>query len=609
MTRLRKAVSATIVVIVVVIGIRFAMLDRSQIQTFVIKQLEQMLNQPIAISGFNWGFAPPRFRLDGVRVSEFDDIQGGDLFFADSVEVDLKFWSLIFGNPQVTGIRMNHPTIFLRRSGTGHWNFSRLGSQSGSGKVTIKKWSIEDGTIVIETSNQKPMGFSHIDVVASGINETSAFPFHFAFRSEEGLLKGDGRMGPVTLQTISATPIFVHLEAIDFQIRDSFAVLRSLAEQPIDIRIDGRVTGVADVQLMGGTPQRMDGAMSLNSISIQHSAWREPVQISVAKVQLISDSASLTDVNGRFGETDFRGSANVTNFGKPQIRMDLTGETLDLASLFALVRTSESKQATVFPDFRGTLKFDRFRWNDTMGSGIRADVALENDNLIADPIEFGIYGGIVKGRFTFNSGQHPKASWRGSVTGLDSTKLFESAASLANYLQGNIDGSLQLQFPTDDNRPIMEVIEADGELRLKDGSIRVPLLERLTQLAALARPENDSKPTRIEKMWLPFQIRNGWLLTSGMILNTPDLDFTATGQIHLITQQLSLNGTALLKRIAVGTRMSVVRGFVTDENGRPVIPFKARGTLSAPQFTLDTARLVQPQQILRELFERFSLPN
>src|SRR5271168_4609943 len=110
---------------------------------------------------------------------------------AKSLKVGVEIMPLIFSKTlNVTGITIENPEVTLIRDAAGKWNYSTMGGSaakseakpapgaaSGAPDVSVGKFSLKDGRIIIgATNSQKRSTYDHVNVEASNVSLTSKFP-------------------------------------------------------------------------------------------------------------------------------------------------------------------------------------------------------------------------------------------------------------------------------------------------------------------------------------------------------------------------------------------------------------------------------------------------
>jgi len=112
-----------------------------------------------------------------------------------------------------------------------------------------------------------------------------------------------------------------------------------------------------------------------------------------------------------------------------------------------------------------------------------------------------------------------------------------------------------------------------------------------------------------------FTLADGWVRTDNLTLRSPDLTMVAAGGFSL-EDELNFEGTAVFSPEAsqrISSR-SPLGGFLTDDQGRVVVPFLVRGTFAAPKIVPDAKRLLQMKVGggsggLRDILERIRKPK
>ncbi len=268
----------------------------------------------------------------------------------------------------------------------------------------------------------------------------------------------------------------------------------------------------------------------------------------------------------------------------------------------------------------GRLNFEQVTHGTLTLAPFVAPVAIANQVITCDPIQFGLYGGGGRGRAVVDLRRaEPVVEFNGLLRNVDANELLSQNTDLENRLHGRLGGTLEVRFAGRERPQILRSARGQGQLSLVEGRLsEVNLSRELGTVAQLSGLRFQKGETPIEDLTANFEIADGWLRTEELTLNTPDLTLVASGGLSL-DDQMDLEGTAVFspeasQRLAGRGVIGALAGnFLTDEQGRVVIPFVVGGSFRELQFRPDLGRLGkmklrkqgdQPGGPLRDLLDR-----
>lgn len=429
-------------------------------------------------------------------------------------------------------------------------------------------------------------------------------------------------------QTKPALQAHVATEGADLEAL--LGLVRTLGTDPLTGgKATGRVTAAIDVNGTLGEkapPLAVSGQAQLAGAAVQPAALTEPLRIEQANLDFASDRLEATNLRLSVAGAKVQGSLRVDNFDAPRVRFDLRGDTLDVEALQALFGaqpagppTAPAKRRRVSELFlpvvyaqeksndwfsrltgRGRLEFDRVRQGTLTLAPFAAPVAVANQVVTCEPIDFGLYEGGGRGRLVVDlRGAEPVAEFNGLLRNVDVNKLLSENSDSKNRLYGRLGGTVQVRFVGSERPRIIQSAKGQGQVTLVNGRLaQVNLSREVVAVAQLAGLSYDQRDTPIDDMATQFEIAEGWVRTQDLTLRTPDLTMTAVGGFSL-EDELAFQSTATFtpeasQRMASRLPLGGLAGnFFTDDQGRIVVPFFVRGTFAQPKFELDFARLAE----------------
>jgi len=378
---------------------------------------------------------------------------------------------------------------------------------------------------------------------------------------------------------------------------------------------------------------------------VQLAALTQPLGIEQADVEFAPNRLQFANLRLAVAGSKVQGSLGVANFEAPRVSFEFRGDRLDTDALQALFgaapppaapRTAPPKRRRVSELFlpvvhaqektsdwfarlsgRGQLEFDQVKHGTLTLGPVAAPVAIANQVVTCDPIQFGLYEGGGRGRLVVNlGGAEPAAEFNGLLRNVDANKLLSENSESKNRLHGRLGGTVTLRFQGSERPQIVRTAKGQGEVTLVNGRLaQLNLSKELAAAGQLAGLSLDQRDTLIEDMASQFTLADGWVRTDNLTLRSPELTMVAAGGFSL-KDELNFEGTAVFSPEAsqrISSR-SPLGGFLTDDQGRVVVPFLVRGTFAAPKILPDAKRLLQMKLGggsggLRDILERIRKPK
>jgi len=370
----------------------------------------------------------------------------------------------------------------------------------------------------------------------------------------------------------------------------------------------------------GTPPLTIQGRARFSEASVQPAGLSAPIGVERADLEFTPRSFSLANARLLAAGTAAQGSFRVDDFDAPQIRFDLRGDVVDIERLQALFVApagratggvlslplvhAQERQDTWFSRVRGNgrMEFGQVRHGTLTLAPFTAPVAIANQVVTCNPLEFGFYDGGGRGRLVIDlQGSEPVTEFEGLLRGVDANQLLSANSESKDRLHGRLGGTLTVRFAGSERQRITPSAAGKGQLTLVQGRLaRVNLSREVVAVGQLAGLRLEGGDTPIEDMVTDLEIGGGWVRTGNLTLRTPDLTMTAVGGFSL-QDELAFEATAVFtpeasRRLTSGNPLGALTGKVlNDEQGRTVIPFLIRGTSAQPKFSLDSKRLLDRQ--------------
>jgi AsmA protein len=224
MTRKLLLGAAGAIVLLLLVGVGAAMLvDVDQFRPALEREFASTVGRKVNLGRITLALMSGSVAVDDVTIAEDPKFGGTPFVTAKAVKVGVDVWPLIASRTlRVRSFTLEQPSITLRRSSGGDWNFSTVGAQTTTpaspstksqgppSSVSIGKLAIAGGrvTVVSPGARGRERVYTDVNLEATELSYTSSFPFRLDAKTPGGgTLHMDGKAGPLNPDDASATPL------------------------------------------------------------------------------------------------------------------------------------------------------------------------------------------------------------------------------------------------------------------------------------------------------------------------------------------------------------------------------------------------------------------
>ena len=219
MNKTFKIVLIVVGVLIVLVLVAPFLIPVNQFRPTIEEKASAALGRKVELGNLSLSLISGSLSADNISIGDDPKFSSTPFLTAKSLNVGVEIMPLIFSKTlNVTGVTIDTPQVTLLHNAAGLWNFSSLGgsaakskspSTSSSEELSIKKFNLKDGSIILgSTNSQKRNTYDHVNVTASGVSLTSKFPVTVtADLPSGGKFKLDGTVGPVDQADASLTPL------------------------------------------------------------------------------------------------------------------------------------------------------------------------------------------------------------------------------------------------------------------------------------------------------------------------------------------------------------------------------------------------------------------
>ena len=310
-----KIVAAVVIVLIFAAVALPFLIDADQFRPQIESRLSAELGRDVRLGKLRLSLFSGRFSVDDISIMDNPEFDESPFITASSFYMGVELKPLIFGKKvHITEISLDRPSIYLRRTPDGEWNFSDIGggrtgeaesSMEGSAPVSdikVGRLSITNGRIEIIEARKKPSAYEKVTLSVDNLSRAAASPFTLsAAMQDDGLLALQGTFGPLNQEDMLLTPFAAVLEITRFNPAASGFI-------PGDAGLSGLLDFSCDLNSDGSTAQSKGKASVSNLRLVNGGALADkPVSLDYGlRYDLKKKTGTLTDATVGFGQAAMR---------------------------------------------------------------------------------------------------------------------------------------------------------------------------------------------------------------------------------------------------------------------------------------------------------------
>ena len=274
---------------------------------------------------------------------------------------------------------------------------------------------------------------------------------------------------------------------------------------------------------------------------------------STAQVQLDGSVIAINGVSGKLGDGSFNGWASVDLASKPQVKLDLDFQRLNIAMPAERSTSAGSQPWSDAPidliglnyvDVQGKISAGQFNFGSLQIEPFATQAALTNGVLKSRFDELGISGGKANGDLVVDaSGSTPSYTLHSELTGVQALPLLQNVAGF-DKIDGKLQARLDLRSSGNSQRAIMSGLDGTASVLFQDGAIRginvAQMIRSLTSNPLSGWQGSAELSTDLAQLSASFQIAKGEATTDDLNLVGPLVRVTGGGTVDLGRQTLAL---------------------------------------------------------------------
>ncbi len=372
-----------------------------------------------------------------------------------------------------------------------------------------------------------------------------------------------------------------------------------------------RLEGAAEGKLRDLKGLSFGGELLLNEVGASVPWLAQDVEGLNGELRFSSDSVITRDLSFKLGNSDINLDFELSNFENPKVSFDFSSNQLDLDELFPKSPEKKARrkkegipEAEKGEDLldrvtvQGKMRVARGKVKGLSFENLFLALTLKKKLLNLSNLSFDLYGGSCQGAGKLDMGtEEPTYIFQSQLKEVKINELLSRFTSLEGLFSGSLSAELSLSGKGIGFESLSRSLSGAGKVRLNRGRISSLSLERsLSVLSKLEGWESSSTSTNFQALEGQVNISEGRVNTSELKLSTADLTITASGYFDR-NRQVDYQAQAVLsRRLSQSWERGSGGEFFKDEGERIVIPFRLKGTIDSPGFSLDREVLEKGQK-------------
>ena len=382
-SKLKIAVAVVVVLILIIIALPF-LLDIDQFRPQIETKLSDTLGRSVKLGKLSLSIFSGSLSVDDIAIADNPKFSESPFVTAGSFNIGIELKPLLFSKEiHIIGVTLRKPSIYLRRSVTGEWNFSDLGakdsaapaatkdtesepavSPAGVAGILVDRLEITDGRVEIIEGKKPPSVYEKVNLTVKTLAPAATSPFTLSVTIPGGgALNMDGTFGPINQGDMIKTPVTANLKIARFDLVASGYV-------PGDTGLAGLLNFDGNLDSDGRTAQSRGKATASNLQMVKGGAKAtKPVSLDYSfNYDLGKKTGTLTEAAVAFGAAAMRLNGDFDASGEvPRLNMKLQGNAVPVEELLELL-----------PAFGITLPKGATLEGGTLNTEIAASGTLDN---------------------------------------------------------------------------------------------------------------------------------------------------------------------------------------------------------------------------------------
>lgn len=248
-----------------------------------------------------------------------------------------------------------------------------------------------------------------------------------------------------------------------------------------------------------------------------------------------------------------------------------------------------------------SLEADRASIGGLTFTTLAGTATITSNELVLDPVSFGIFGGRYEGALTLVPGETLRFRGRSALSNVDVAAAAAFAGS-PDTISGRLSGRIEFAGSGSDATTVARSVTGQARVDITDGVVKqlglvnavvVATSMRAGSLAQAAKTATSgSNDEPFSKLGATIGIAGGSLRTNDLVFESKSLVLQAEGAVHLPASTLDLRGRMQLSdALSQQAARDLLR--YTQDQGRVTLPVLVSGSFSAPSAKVDAGDMAK----------------
>ena len=226
-----RFVLAAVVLFILVIGLVPFLINADTFRPKIESELSSSLGRKVALGHLSFSLITGSLVANDISIADDATFSSSPFLEAKQLHFGIELGQFLFHHlVQITEITIDSPAIHLIHNQNGNWNFSNIGSASGSTQsgsqqdsiipsLTIAKLQIKDGSASLTSipATDKSFECTDINLDVQQFSFAKSFPFQLSVKVPgDGSLDLNGNAGPISQKDAADTPFQAKLQLKHF---------------------------------------------------------------------------------------------------------------------------------------------------------------------------------------------------------------------------------------------------------------------------------------------------------------------------------------------------------------------------------------------------------
>jgi AsmA protein len=243
--------------VIVALALPF-LIDANQFKPRVEAEATKALGREVKVGNLSLSIFSGGVKAENLTIAENPAYGKGPFLTAKGMAIGVEIMPLITSRKlNVQSFTIDQPEVTLIHGTNGKWNVSTLGGntsetksqgESSPGEFKVGKFAIHNGRVTVEHlgTRARPVTYENVELTASDVSLTSAFPYKFsATPPGGGSLKVSGDFGPLSAKVADQTPLTADIKVEKFDLGasglvDPASAMRGLLNLDANLKSDGK---------------------------------------------------------------------------------------------------------------------------------------------------------------------------------------------------------------------------------------------------------------------------------------------------------------------------------------------------------------------------------